>query len=55
MSEAQLPELYPGWKTVRKIGEGGFGTVYEIERNLFGKIEKAALKFIAIPQKDSEI
>lgn len=55
MGEKQLPELYPGWKTVRKIGAGSFGTVYEIERDLFGRIEKAALKCIAIPQNDSDV
>ena len=55
MGEKQLPELYPGWKTVRKIGAGSFGTVYEIERDLFGRIEKAALKCITIPQNDSDV
>ena len=46
---------YPGWETVRKIGTGSFGTVYEIERDLFGKKEKAALKLISIPQNESDI
>lgn len=55
MEEKQLPELYPGWKTVRKLGAGSFGTVYEIERDLFGRIEKAALKCITIPQNDSDV
>lgn len=55
MEEKRLPELYPGWKTVRKIGSGSFGTVYEIERDLFGKVEKAALKFISIPQNDGDV
>ena len=55
MVEKELPELYPGWKTVRKIGAGSFGSVYEIERNLFGKIEKAALKCITIPQNDGDV
>ena len=32
------------------IGRGSFGEVYEIERELFGDVEKAALKVIAIPQ-----
>ena len=47
--------LYPGWETVRKIGTGSFGAVYEIERDLFGKKEKAALKMISIPQSESDI
>lgn len=44
-------EMWPGWETVRVIGKGGFGTVYEIEKDG----EKAALKKISIPQSDSEI
>lgn len=55
MADQTQPMIYPGWKTVRKIGEGSFGAVYEIERDLFGKTEKAALKVISIPQNDSDI
>ena len=47
--------LWPGWETVRLIGKGSFGAVYEIERDVFGHKEKAALKMISIPQNDSEI
>lgn len=47
--------LWPGWETVRLIGRGSFGTVYEIERDVFGQKEKAALKVISIPQSDSDI
>lgn len=46
---------YPGWETVKKIGTGSFGAVYEIERELFGKKEQAALKLISIPQSESDI
>lgn len=44
-----------GWKTIRKIGTGSFGTVYEIQREFFGDTEKAALKVISIPQDPSEV
>ena len=44
---------YPGWRIVRKIGSGSFGTVYEIEREAYP--EKAALKVISIPQENEEI
>lgn len=37
-----VPTL-PGWNTERLIGRGGFGSVYEIQRNVFGDIEKCAL------------
>lgn len=46
---------WPGWETVRLIGRGSYGAVYEIERDLFGKKEKAALKHIGIPQNPSDI
>ena len=34
MSERE--NLWPGWETVRLIGRGSFGAVYEIERDVFG-------------------
>ena len=47
--------LWPGWETVRLIGRGSYGAVYEIEREVFGHREKAALKVITIPESNSEI
>ena len=47
--------IWPGWRTVRKIGTGSFGTVYEIERDVFGEQEKAALKVITIPRNQNEV
>ena len=47
--------LWPGWETVRLIGRGSFGAVYEIERDVFGHKEKAALKMVSIPQSGSDI
>ena len=52
----KVRELYPGWKTICRIGSGSFGAVYEINRTLpNGKIEKAALKVISIPQSEGDI
>ena len=48
-------ELWPGWETVRLIGRGNFGAVYEIERNILGTTERAALKVISIPQHENDI
>ena len=45
----------PGWKTVRLIGQGSFGSVYEIERDVFGDVERCALKHISIPHSENEI
>lgn len=47
--------VWPGWETVRVIGSGSFGSVYEIRRNMFGKEERAALKVISIPSEQDEI
>lgn len=55
MTEDLHRAKWDNWTTVRVIGRGSFGTVYEIERDVFGEIEKAALKVISIPQNESEI
>ena len=44
-----------GWNIVRTIGKGSSGTVYEIERDIFGTTEKAALKVFSIPEKKEDI
>ena len=46
---------WPGWETVKLIGRGSFGAVYEIRRDMLDYEEKAALKVITIPQNDSDI
>ena len=46
---------WPGWETVRVIGRGSFGTVYEIQREIAGEVERAALKHISIPAGEDEI
>jgi len=55
MKERDKKVQWPGWETVRLIGRGSFGAVYEIERDVFGHKEKAALKVITIPQSESDI
>lgn len=55
MNEINISRFFPKWHVVRQIGFGGFGQVYEIEREQFGKIEKAALKVMHIPQNPSVI
>lgn len=47
--------VWPGWETVDMLGQGSFGAVYEIRRDVFGDVEKAALKVISIPQSKSEL
>ena len=43
------------WRIERKIGEGSFGTVYEIRREEFGQTYTAALKVITRPPERSGI
>ena len=43
------------WKIVKYLGGGGYGKVYEIERNISGMQEKAALKIVSRPRYESEI
>ena len=47
--------IWPGWETVRVLGHGSFGAVYEIQRDLRGHKEYAAVKVIKIPHGESEI
>lgn len=46
---------WEGWRVINKIGKGGFGSVYEIERSQYGIHERAAMKVISIPQSADEI
>lgn len=46
---------WPGWTVVKYLGEGGYGRVYEIERDLSGVKEQAALKVVFRPVDDAEI
>jgi len=56
MQFEEIATLYPGWEVVRLLGEGAFGAVYEISRQLpSGRAQKAALKVIHIPQNSREI
>lgn len=43
------------WVIQKKLGEGSFGKVYEIQRRDFGETYRAALKIITVPQSSSEI
>ncbi|MGM9553982.1 MAG: glycoside hydrolase family 3 N-terminal domain-containing protein [Faecousia sp.] len=47
--------VWPGWKTIRLLGFGSYGKVYEIERQVFGRTERAALKVISLPHDPNEI
>lgn len=47
--------IFGAWTIKRKLGEGNFGSVYEIEREDFGTTYHAALKAITIPKNQAEL
>lgn len=55
MKEFEIEKVWPDWHTVRLLGEGSFGRVYEIVRNKFGIEEHCALKVITIPSSPAEL
>lgn len=46
--------IFGNWKITSQIGKGSFGTVYEIQREDFGQVYRAALKVITVPQSKEE-
>lgn len=55
MANHDVKTPWEGWYVINKIGKGGFGSVYEIERSQYGIQERAAMKVITIPQSADEI
>ena len=51
----ELNGVWPGWFAVRLLGRGAFGAVYEIQRNVRGNLEKAAMKVLRVPDSDAEV
>lgn len=47
--------VFDKWTIKRKIGEGSFGKVFEIQREDFGEVYRAALKVITVPQSEAEV
>ena len=47
-------ELWPGWETVRIMGRGSFGKVYEIRKTDNAGVFSSALKVITIPQSSAD-
>lgn len=51
----QIHLPWKDWKIVKRLGGGAYGEVYEIERNISGVQEKAAVKIVSRPKDDIEI
>lgn len=47
--------VFGSWVIHRKLGEGSFGQVFEIRREDFGEVYKAALKIITVPSSPAEV
>ena len=47
--------VFDKWKICRELGQGSYGTVYEIQREDFGGVYRAALKVITVPQSGKEL
>jgi len=47
--------VFDNWEIKGKIGEGSFGQVFEIQREDFGQVYRAALKVITVPQNEAEL
>lgn len=50
----KLPELWPEWQIVDELGNGAFGSVYKIARDLNGRSFYSALKVIRIERGSEE-
>ena len=53
LEKIHLP--WSDWKIVKYLGGGTYGKVYEIERNVSGVQEKAAVKIVSRPKDENEI
>ena len=47
--------IFGSWKIKKKLGEGNFGAVFEIEREDFGTTYHSALKAITIPKSQADL
>lgn len=56
MEEERYPSLpWQGWKIVKRLGRGGYGCVYQAQRNSAGVMEDAAIKVISFPKDKEDI
>lgn len=55
MSTDIISNIWPEWKTVRLLGEGSYGAVYEVLRENGEVKSHAAVKIISIPAHASEL
>lgn len=51
--ELHIP--WEGWHVIKRLGNGSYGSVYEIQRQIYGETESAAVKILNIPKDESEV
>ncbi len=56
MDEERYPSLpWQGWRIVKKLGQGGYGSVYQAQRNSAGVIEDTAIKVVSFPKNKEDL
>lgn len=55
MENDRLQSVWPEWRVVRTLGQGSFGTVYEIEHSEYQAKHSAAMKVISLPKHPNEL
>lgn len=52
--QSMLSSVWPEWKITKRLGKGSYGSVYEIQRDVFGTTYKCALKILHMEIGNSE-
>lgn len=47
--------IFGDWKIISELGEGGYGRVFELQKNEYGITTKSALKTMRIPKSESDV
>lgn len=55
MENTNIENVWPNWHVESRIGQGGFGIVYKVKKELFGDITWSAVKVVSIPNDPAEI
>ena len=53
--EKQFGSVFGSWHIVRIIGRGSYGTVYEVQKESGGLVDKAAIKHVSFPLDQQDL
>lgn len=48
-------KVFGDWEIISELGQGGYGKVFELQKNEYGIITKSALKVMRIPKSESDV